>query len=261
MKKKYVYLNFLSVFFNQVAFGWTLLGNRGWNHASLTLHANATQCGITSAQLNNLISQAIQAWNGVTTSRLEWTFQQADSTTTVGQFLSGTATDTPYIGCDSSFQSDTQQDPNSVPAVTLNTGTDPIEYAGIVLNAEPSTFANIATIYAINPTVVALIIGHELGHVVGLGHTSDPSALMYYSVSNKSQLTLTLDDQEGVSYLYPRAELWGGPMGCAAAPLSWDLARHPPHYAPFEIIWWILPLLGLALPRRKRRGSSRKMRT
>ena len=46
------------------------------------------------------------------------------------------------------------------------------------------------------------VIGHENGHVVGLGHSTDPNAIMFTPYSN-AQCSLGADDIAGVSALYP----------------------------------------------------------
>ncbi|XP_062206034.1 metalloendoproteinase 1-MMP-like [Phragmites australis] len=44
---------------------------------------------------------------------------------------------------------------------------------------------------------------HEIGHVLGLGHSSSPKAVMYPSLSPREKKTeLTVDDVEGVQWLY-----------------------------------------------------------
>lgn len=46
------------------------------------------------------------------------------------------------------------------------------------------------------------VIAHEIGHAIGLGHSEDKAALMYYrTVDLRSKLGQ--DDIDGVSYLYP----------------------------------------------------------
>ena len=62
---------------------------------------------------------------------------------------------------------------------------------------------------------LVIVIAHELGHVLGLGHSADPSALMYPTVSRRGSPVLSLDDLEGLRYLYrPRPEDDGG-LSCA----------------------------------------------
>jgi hypothetical protein len=46
------------------------------------------------------------------------------------------------------------------------------------------------------------VVAHEIGHAIGLGHSEDSSALMYYKVVNLRK-NLAQDDVDGVSYLYP----------------------------------------------------------
>jgi hypothetical protein len=44
---------------------------------------------------------------------------------------------------------------------------------------------------------------HEIGHVLGLGHSSSPKAVMYPSLSpRQKKAELTVDDIEGVQWLY-----------------------------------------------------------
>ncbi|XP_006983844.1 matrilysin [Peromyscus maniculatus bairdii] len=52
---------------------------------------------------------------------------------------------------------------------------------------------------------------HEFGHSLGLGHSSDPSAVMYptYGNGNPEDFRLTEDDIEGIQKLYgKRDDLW-----------------------------------------------------
>ncbi|MFA6034851.1 MAG: matrixin family metalloprotease, partial [Myxococcota bacterium] len=47
---------------------------------------------------------------------------------------------------------------------------------------------------------------HEAGHVLGLGHSDDPNAVMYYSVKpgETSKRVLAQDDIDGVCAIYPK---------------------------------------------------------
>ncbi|WP_150265601.1 matrixin family metalloprotease [Paenibacillus tepidiphilus] len=46
------------------------------------------------------------------------------------------------------------------------------------------------------------VFGHELGHVFGLGHTTDPWTLMCNSLNGRVVVTPQLDDIQGVESLY-----------------------------------------------------------
>lgn len=46
------------------------------------------------------------------------------------------------------------------------------------------------------------VLAHEIGHAIGLGHSREKQALMYYRVTNQRN-SLGEDDIRGVSYLYP----------------------------------------------------------
>ena len=46
------------------------------------------------------------------------------------------------------------------------------------------------------------VIAHEIGHALGLGHSTEKGALMYPSMVTQRK-KLGLDDIYGISYLYP----------------------------------------------------------
>jgi hypothetical protein len=87
---------------------------------------------------------------------------------------------------------------SNVLAVTIPnkfSGRD-ITGAVILINDSSTTFAGLSKSDKIG------VIAHEVGHAIGLGHTDDTAALMYYRTV-KQRKTLGEDDMRGVSYLYP----------------------------------------------------------
>ncbi len=69
---------------------------------------------------------------------------------------------------------------------------------------------------------VAATIAHEMGHVLGLGHSASTDALMYYAeLGVRDALRLSQDDMDGLSYLYPRDELGRDSLfGCGSVAVT-----------------------------------------
>lgn len=212
-----LFLSFLSSF----AMGWTHLGNniRGWKNSTVTVYVNATNCPISESQLNEMVDTTISVWNGVTDSSL--VIKRGVSTASVAEFLAGDTTELPVILCDPNFSVQVGgASVNVVPAATFSTNTDEhgnLSYSGILLNAESGAGANISLL---TEGQVELTLAHEMGHALGLGHSSQKEALMYYSLGAKQQALLTEDDLDGIIQMYPRNEFTGGVMGCSSVHLS-----------------------------------------
>ncbi len=68
------------------------------------------------------------------------------------------------------------------------------------------------------------VVTHEAGHVLGLGHSADPTATMYASAppGETSKRTLATDDSDGLCFIYPIA---GTRITCNGTGL---LAPRPP---------------------------------
>ncbi len=72
-------------------------------------------------------------------------------------------------------------------------------------------------------------LGHELGHVLGLGSSRDPRALMFAAVSRDGRgSVLGLDDQRGLRYLY------GGVARLEGTVAEFSLAVHAPYRREVE---------------------------
>ena len=59
-----------------------------------------------------------------------------------------------------------------------------------------------------NKEQMIAVIAHEIGHAIGLGHTSKDANLMYFNVVEKRD-RLGFDDIAGVTYLYPSDSVFG----------------------------------------------------
>jgi hypothetical protein len=185
---------------------------KGWNAKTLTFTLNTANC---PSNVLELINPAMALWNNVVSINLK-VVKGNDTSTTVAQLQAGTATDTPTIACDPNFSTTIGTSADSIPGVAYVTSPATgghISYAYLLLNVESGSGANISSY---NADLVKVIIAHEIGHVLGLGHSADPNALMYYDASAKTTLGLAQDDIDGITYLYYRDELSSDTMfgGC-----------------------------------------------
>jgi hypothetical protein len=201
---------FLSVSSHTFSLATTNALQRGWQQTTLPLNINSTNCP-ASVPLVEIIDGAIAPWNTVTASNFIL-YRGLPSSSTASNLIAGPVVDTPVIVCDTSFQTHTGMDANTVSVyaqVTLSGNS--IIHGYVLLNAQAGSAANIANIA---PERLKILLGHELGHIVGLGQSVDSGALMYYDLSSRRSTALGQDDIDGVTYLYQRNEPPDGVLGC-----------------------------------------------
>lgn len=199
----------------QNAFAFTLTtangGQKGWAHASVELLLNTEGCPGT---VDDLIQESMDVWNGIETSNLKVTLGY--TSVSLQEASAGTSTEIPAIFCVSNFSATVPGiDPNSIPgfatAARLNSQNE-LDYGYIVLNTQEGALASISNM---NRDVLKIVLAHEIGHLLGLGHSKETKALMYYSAGEKTKLGLSKDDVDGMTFLYPRDELGSDKMlGC-----------------------------------------------
>ncbi len=175
---------------------------KGWNTKSLGFELNVSNC---PSGTDGIIKEAMKVWNNVATANLEVKL--------AGNTSSTTYSNPPTIYCSTTFAATTGADANVVPgAGSIGTSGGRIVQGLLILNVQPGAQANIANY---DSTLLKIILAHEIGHVIGLGHSEFEPALMYYSVGSKAHMRLSQDDIAGITYLYPRNELSGdGLLGC-----------------------------------------------
>lgn len=211
----------LSVFLPNMAAAFTLNSSndslfRGWQNPEVTFNVNTANCP-TGMDIPGLIEEAVKVWNNVPTSRVKISYNSSTSSTT---FASPTT-----VYCETNFQGVTGADQDYVPAAAAVQPSGHYAIGGLLYLNVSGGQANIS-LY--DRTSLLVIIAHEVGHILGLGHSQEPSALMYYNAGGKQHLTLGQDDIDGVSYLYPRNEFNGDKMmGCGLLRNSSSLPRHP----------------------------------
>lgn len=78
---------------------------------------------------------------------------------------------------------------------------------------------NVAPGAGISSTRLAEIVAHEFGHTLGLGHSTDSTALMYPTVTGLGPAPRT-DDQRAVQWLYPSGGTAPAPSPAPTAPAA-----------------------------------------
>ena len=215
---------------------------KGWASNEITFLVNPTNCPI---DVVSLISDAAAVWNNVANSNVKVSYGGA----TAGTSFSNPTT----VYCETNFNPIADDD--FVPgAASVQTSNGTIVQGIMYLNASAGD-GNIANFPR---EILTIIIAHEIGHILGLGHSADQNALMYYDASYRESLSLGQDDIDGVSYLYPSNELSGDKiLGCGS--LASVIKRPPSQPSSRNLIMLalllLIPLL-LTVGLRNRRTTS-----
>ncbi len=238
-------------------------GLKGWQASVLPIRLNPANCGLTEAELVSLLNEAIDLWNSIPSSSLRLEYGGLSNSLASNFKLSSPASisDSPVLLCSDDFAVDSGLSDGSDPAqvglihdtvpALVQTGTveSSLVYAPLLLN---STTNGQASIRFLSRDQVRIVIAHELGHVLGLGHASERASLMYFDTTSKTALALSRDDVDGISYLYPRNEPFAGEFwGCGSIrKIGKAEDTFPPQTGrwggAFMTLFWILAL-GLVL--------------
>lgn len=213
MKYLLIYLCFITQ-----AQAWTLggSGTMGFQTSSdINVYVASNTCqhaGFTSAQMQSLIEDAAATfWNSVPTSSLKLTYisvknidtSSSDINTLINNSVSNNQI---LVGCSADATTFSSGSILAVGGMGCLTNSDC--RGAVLLNDTASTLLS-----SISYDTVKSTFAHELGHALGLGHTSVPEALMYYSATNKVQKKLNQDDIDGITYLYPNEKKVSGFAG------------------------------------------------
>jgi hypothetical protein len=192
-----------------------------------------TNAGTTESELLSYVEPAIEEfWNGVPTSRLRLVedgyLETSDANFRTGKLcVIGEATCTGatipevsdiVITCNNNTVNNFPT--STLLALTLPTNLRNKNILGSVIiinDAAGSLFGQLSKAEKIS------VIAHEIGHAVGLGHSLDKAALMYYQTI-PNRFSLGEDDIDGITYLYPTkmdaCGLMAGTGGFEDAPSS-----------------------------------------
>lgn len=195
---------------------------KGFSSSDVTFDIDPS-CNSARSAVEDAIRDAADVWSRVPTSSVSI---GVGSTVTlpgvITNYVGNSANSyapagNPIVYCDSSFQSNSGASAASIPGFATGqnlSSSGTIQGCLLVLNIQSGAAANITTL---SSSVVNVILAHEIGHCLGLGHSSDGEALMYYQTSTSRKSVLAQDDIDGITYLYPRsgASAFALP-GCAA---------------------------------------------
>ncbi|RYZ99271.1 MAG: matrixin family metalloprotease, partial [Proteobacteria bacterium] len=182
-----------------LAWGFTFLtdGMKGWQKDEINFHFNPAGCSLPAEEIEAAIEDGLRAWNRVPTAKVRLRYE--------GRTGQSGPQDEPLIECSTSGLDE------SLGVTRIFTVNRRIYRGYIQLNSDSSSDSNIANYRGER---LAIVLGHEMGHALGLGHSLSEEALMHYTIAGKEQLLLSQDDIDGVSFLYPRREPGDGAFGC-----------------------------------------------
>lgn len=202
----YVLIAFVFLLSFQSAQGFTLLSANPPRYGTDEVifdvaNDNCINIGLTPEALLDLVEDTMENyWNSVPTSRLKFkrggvSTNSANGEGTVSSFITNSGSyDTIIVGCNNDFGT--------------NAGQGGYQYDGTGMKGGFLINDNTQVANMSKEERMALI-AHEIGHAFALGHSNFEPALMHYSLNNNIR-SLSRDDEDGITYLYPNTTKVGG---------------------------------------------------
>lgn len=217
-------LTILAALLSFSANAWTIGTAQGFKYTTPAVKFkiagnNCTNAGFTTSSMETLAKDAIAVyWDKVPTSSLELesdgvqsgiNVSADDLTTAAGK---GSA-DNVVIGCSSNATLFPNGTTLAVGGIACNSG---VCKGAVLLNDAATTQLD-----TLDRSTIITTFAHEFGHALGLGHSNSKTSLMYYAANDKTQKSLSQDDIDGITYLYPSEKELGGLAGaCGSVDLN-----------------------------------------
>ena len=211
-------MKFLLIFFllfSSNGFCWTINNSTlsGFSNSDITIKIGSDTCSnanLTPESLEAIVKEAIDDyWNTVPTSSLKLTIAGNSGISLSGNDLTAAAAkadaNSILIGCNQNATLFSSNSILGVGGIGCNGG---VCRAAVLMNDIVGT--NLASA---DRTTIVTALSHEIGHAIGLGHSSIQGSIMYYSLTAKTQKTLHQDDIDGITYLYPNKKQMNGLAG------------------------------------------------
>ena len=234
-------------FFCQLADAYTLTqaGIRGFKLETISIHLNPSNCPV---DIGIYLDDAIDFWNSAPRSGVH--LQRAEDVgISMADALSFNFFVQVVVMCSTNMQGDVGTDSALGVGSSVDTNSDGhLDRGVLVINMDVSSGAR----FDIQPDgIKKTTVRHEIGHVLGLGHSSEEAALMFFSADQKEEANLHQDDIDGISHLYPQDELSGDYFfGCASIGL-----KKKPSNPSGSLALLLLPILLLLTLRFRRRET------
>jgi hypothetical protein len=235
------------------AFTLTQDNLKGFPYKELRVSLNPTNC---MDDVEEDLEFAMELWNNVAGSRLRL-IKESPNDVDPSDFTSYSFLQMIVIGCSTTFAADTGGGSLNIIGIgsssTMNAHY--LKKGFVILNEEGG-----AGQYSTHSKAVRrFTMAHELGHVLGLGHSSVLESLMYPSVATKSDTNLHQDDLDGIIYLYPIDEIEDEMLyGCGT--ISKANNKFTPTNLMMSLFFLFLPLLLFAFLQRKSKLLSAQLR-
>lgn len=215
---------------NALAFTLASPTRTGFPHHEITIDSTSNECENTGLSEDDILDLAYESaemfWNKVSTSRLELkkgeqrNIDISGDTTTL-EVANRSRDNHILVGCNANMQGFDDGFIGAVGGFACYSNGNCRGF--VIINNHPDS--NLDTY---SRAELLALMGHEIGHAVGLGHSSVQEALMHYSLSGKTQEFLHQDDIRGISYLYPQEKKLGGLMGACGSISLINNRQDPP---------------------------------